>query len=94
MKIKIKDKLKFICICYIALIALTVVMNFSTYKEINGDSSFINYFGKMRAYNYRMAQLSSNIVLASDDKESLEALEVKIKEIDNMFEDLVNGIAN
>ncbi len=91
MKIKIKDKLKFICICYIALIALTVVMNFSTYKEINGDSSFINYFGKMRAYNYRMAQLSSNIVLASDDKESLEALEVKIKEIDNMFEDLVNG---
>ncbi|WP_291564303.1 MULTISPECIES: methyl-accepting chemotaxis protein [unclassified Clostridium] len=91
MKIKIKDKLKFICICYIALIALTVVMNFSTYKEINGDSSFINYFGKMRAYNYRMAQLSSNIVLAPDDKESLEALEVKIKEIDNMFEDLVNG---
>ena len=91
MKIKIKDKLKFICICYIALIALTVVMNFSTYKEINGDSSFINYFGKMRAYNYRMAQLSSNIVLASNDKESLEALEVKIKEIDNMFEDLVNG---
>ncbi|HCQ90436.1 MAG TPA: hypothetical protein DIU45_12750, partial [Clostridium sp.] len=66
-------------------------MNFSTYKEINGDSSFINYFGKMRAYNYRMAQLSSNIVLAPDDKESLEALEVKIKEIDNMFEDLVNG---
>lgn len=91
MKIKIKDKLKFICICYIALIALTVVMNFRTYKEINGDSSFINYFGKMRAYNYRMAQLSSNIVFTSDDKESLEALEVKIKEIDNMFEDLVNG---
>ncbi|WP_291583762.1 methyl-accepting chemotaxis protein [Clostridium sp. UBA6640] len=91
MKIKIKDKLKFICICYIALIALTVVMNFRTYKEINGDSSFINYFGKMRAYNYRMAQLSSNIVLAPDDKESLEALEVKIKDIDNMFEDLVSG---
>lgn len=91
MKIKIKDKLKFICICYVALIALTVVMNFRTYKQINGDSSFINYFGKMRAYNYRMAQLSSNIVFTSDDKESLEALEVKIEEIDSMFEDLVNG---
>lgn len=91
MKIKIKDKLKFICICYVALIALTVVMNFRTYKEINGDSSFINYFGKMRAYNYRMAQLSSNIVFTSDDKESLEALEVKIEEIDSMFEDLVSG---
>ncbi|MDU1350700.1 methyl-accepting chemotaxis protein [uncultured Clostridium sp.] len=91
MRIKIKDKLRVICICYIALIALTVVTNFRTYKEINGDSSFINYFGKMRAYNYRMAQLSYNVIFKLDDGESAEAIEVKIKEIDDMFENLVNG---
>ena len=46
MRIKIKDKLRVICICYIALIALTVVTNFRTYKEINGDSSFYKLFWK------------------------------------------------
>ena len=52
---------------------------------------FINYFGKMRAYNYRMAQLSYNVIFKLDDGESAEAIEVKIKEIDDMFENLVNG---
>jgi len=84
---KIKHKLFLTFNSVILMVLFIVTINFITYSNIEEDAMFVNDSGRLRAFSFRMAHLSDQIVYESD-KASIEALNESMKG----FEEVLNGI--
>jgi methyl-accepting chemotaxis protein len=70
---------------------MTIVgINYMTYHAIESDANFVNNAGKLRAANYKMAQLA-NIVVNANDQESKKELEESINQFDEILRDVLEG---
>lgn len=90
----IKTKLSIIFSTFSILIIAVVGINFFTYKSMDSDANFVNQAGRLRANSFRMAYLSSNIVLnnksgTEDNKLLLE----RVQYFDNLLMSLQKGDA-
>lgn len=87
---KIKHKLLLIFGILIILAFTIVSVNFMTYKNIQSDANFVNYSGKLRATNYRMAQLA-NLISNSNSQQDLKNLKENIELFDTILTDISQG---
>ncbi len=61
-----------------------------TYKNIQSDANFVNYSGKLRATNYRMAQLA-NLISNSNRQQDSKNLKENIELFDTILTDISQG---
>lgn len=87
---KIKHKLLSIFGILIILAFTIVSVNFMTYKNIQSDANFVNYSGKLRATNYRMAQLA-NLISNSNRQQDSKNLKENIELFDTILTDISQG---
>lgn len=87
---KIKYRLMFTYGLLIILSFLIVMGNLFTFKTMESDSNFINYSGKLRLTNYKMAQLANIIVNTRDDK-IRQKLEMSIEDFESLMQRLPKG---
>ncbi|MCT4584460.1 MAG: methyl-accepting chemotaxis protein [Peptostreptococcaceae bacterium] len=86
----IKNKLRFTYSLMTIFLIITVIINLKTYTYLESDAHFINFAGRLRAYSFKMAQLSNHYYHDNHmhDKENLDQ---KIKLFDKSLIDLESG---
>lgn len=90
----IKTKLSIIFSTFSVLIIAVVGINFFTYKSMDSDANFVNQAGRLRANSYRMAYLSSHIVLNNESgTEDNKLLLERVQYFDNLLMSLQKGDA-
>ncbi len=90
----IKTKLSIIFSTFSVLIIAVVGINFFTYKSMDSDANFVNQAGRLRANSFRMAYLSSHIVLNNKSgTEDNELLLERVQYFDNLLKSLQKGDA-
>jgi methyl-accepting chemotaxis protein len=90
----IKAKLTIIFSTFSVLIIAVVGINFFTYKSMDSDANFVNQAGRLRANSFRMAYLSSHIVLNNKTgTEENKLLLERVQYFDNLLTSLQKGDA-
>ncbi|MDF2989188.1 MAG: methyl-accepting chemotaxis protein [Eubacterium sp.] len=90
----IKTKLSIIFSTFSILIIAVVGINFLTYKSMDSDANFVNQAGRLRANSFRMAYLSSHIVLNNETgTEDNKLLLERVQYFDNLLMSLQKGDA-
>ncbi len=90
----IKAKLTIIFSTFSVLIIAVVGINFFTYKSMDSDANFVNQAGRLRANSFRMAYLSSHIVLNNKTgTEENQLLLERVQYFDNLLTSLQKGDA-
>lgn len=89
---KIKTKLMVIFAIFSFLVFAVVAENYINYGLLESDTNFVNSSGRLRANSYRMAYLSSNIVMNSGaDSDSKKQLLERVEYFDGLIAALMNG---
>jgi len=90
MKIRTRLLTAFILLTFLTV--SVVGINIFAFTSLDSDGNFINYSGRLRASSYRMAYLSSNIIMKDKaDGETLDQLMNIIEFFDSTLEDLSQG---
>lgn len=89
----IKNKLRSTYSIMTILLIIMVIINLKTYNYLESDSHFINSAGKLRAYSFKMAQLS-NHYYHDNHKHDKDDLQEMIKHFDKRLKDLEFGNKN
>ncbi|MBU5678069.1 type IV pili methyl-accepting chemotaxis transducer N-terminal domain-containing protein [Alkaliphilus sp. MSJ-5] len=90
MKIRTKLLIAFILLTFLTV--SVVGINIFAFTSIDSDGNFINYSGRLRASSYRMAYLSSSIIMKDKaDGETLDQLMNVIEFFDSTLEGLSQG---
>lgn len=89
---KIKTKLMVIFTIFSFLVFAVVAENYINYGLLDSDTNFVNSSGRLRANSYRMAYLSSNIVMNSGaDSDSKKQLLERVEYFEGLIAALMNG---
>lgn len=76
----------------LTLIVVIIAVNYTTYKSLDADASFVNFAGRLRASSYRMAQISANLVMNPTENQKMsKELQERIQFFDILLPALING---
>ncbi len=76
----------------VILALLIILLNVTVFSHIEADTNFVNQSGKLRAFMYKMAQLSNAVILSEEPDQSQFKLE--LNETINQYELLLDTVDN